>query len=136
MSLIPSIKAYVSKLFTTPTTSRGPVASPTSLHEEDETSSTLTLPDGRKLGYAQYGSQTGRPVILLHGLACSRFDAAYFHEVGQQLDARVIGVDRPGMGLSSPHPTRTLLDLPKDVEHLTEHLKLDDYSVMVRMPFP
>jgi pimeloyl-ACP methyl ester carboxylesterase len=114
--------------------SKSPLASSASPPEEDKMSSTLTLPDGRKLGYAQYGSQTGRPVILLHGLAGSRFDAAFFHEVGQQLDARVIGVDRPGMGWSSPHPTRTLLDLVKDVEHLTEHLKLDDYGVMVRTP--
>ncbi|KAF1815604.1 alpha/beta-hydrolase [Eremomyces bilateralis CBS 781.70] len=110
--------------------SKSPVASPASPLEEDDTSSTLTLPDGRKLGYAQFGSPTGRPVILLHGLACSRFDAAYFHEVGQQLDARVIGVDRPGMGWSSAHPTRTLLDFVEDVEHLIEHLKLDDCSVI------
>jgi alpha/beta hydrolase fold len=133
MSLISGVKAYLSNLFTM---SKNLVVSPTSPPEEDETSSILTLPDGRKLGYAQYGSQAGRPVILLHGLAGSRFDAAFFHEVGQQLDARVIGVDRPGMGWSSPHPNRTLLDLGKDVEHLTEHLKLDDYSVMVRIPFP
>src|SRR5215469_2492377 len=108
--------------------SKSSVASPAS-PPEDRISSTLTLPDGRKLGYAQYGSQTGRPVILLHGLAGSRFDAAFFHEVGQQLDARIIGVDRPGMGWSSPHPTRTLLGLVKDVEYLTEQMKLDDYSV-------
>jgi len=106
------------------------VASPVSLPEEDHISSTLTLPDGRKLGYAQYGSPTGRPIILFHGLAGSRFDGAFFHEAGQQLGARVIGIDRPGMGWSSPHPERTLLDLAKDVEKLTEHLKLDDYAVM------
>jgi pimeloyl-ACP methyl ester carboxylesterase len=132
MSLIPSIKAYLSKLFIIPT--KSPADSTAISPKDDKISSTLTLPDGRKLGYAQYGSSTGRPVILLHGLAGSRFDGAFFHEAGQQLGARVIGVDRPGMGWSSPHPTRTLLGLAKDVEHLTEHLKLDDYSVMVRIP--
>lgn len=116
--------------------SKSPVASPPSPLEGDKTSSTLKLPDGRKLGYAQYGSLTGRPVILHHGLAGSRLDAASFHEVGQQLDARIIGVDRPGMGLSSSHPNRTLLDLAKDVERLTDHLKLDSYCVMVRIPIP
>jgi pimeloyl-ACP methyl ester carboxylesterase len=112
--------------------SNSPVSNPTSLPVEDRTSLTLTLLDGRKLGYAQYGSLTGRPVILHHGLAGSRFDAAAFHEVGQQLNARIIGVDRPGMGLSSPHPKRTLLGFAKDVEHLTDHLKLERYAVMVR----
>jgi pimeloyl-ACP methyl ester carboxylesterase len=116
--------------------SRRPVTSPISPPKEDTISSTVTLPDGRELGYAQYGSQTGRPVIILHGLAGSRFDAALFHEVGQQIDALVIGVDRPGMGWSSPHPTRSLLGLVKDIEHLTEHLKLDSYTIMVRVPLP
>jgi pimeloyl-ACP methyl ester carboxylesterase len=133
MSLITSIKADLSKIFTASTASKSPIPTPPALPEEDEISSTLTLPDGRKLGYAQYGSKTGRPVILLHGLPGSRFDGAFFHEVGLQLDIRIIGVDRPGMGWSSPHPTRTLLDLAKDVEHLTDHLKLDNYSMMVRI---
>ena len=114
--------------------SKSPLASPATPRGGDKTSSTLTLQDGRKLGYAQYGLPTGRPVILHHGLACSRFDAAAFHDVGQQLGVRVIGVDRPGMGLSSPQSTRTVLDLAKDVEQLTDHLKLDSYSVMVDIP--
>jgi len=116
--------------------SKSPLTRPATPPDGDKTSSTLTLRDGRKLGYAQYGSLTGRPVILHHGLACSRLDAAAFHEVGQQLDARLIGVDRPGMGLSSPQPNRSLLDLAKDVEQLTDHLKLESYSVMVLNPTP
>ena len=100
-------------------------------HKERNTSSTVTLSDGRKLGYAQYGSQTGRPVILLRGLGGSRFEAASLHEAGQELDARIIGVDRPGMGWSSPAPSRTLLGLAKDIEYLTEYLKLDTYTVIV-----
>jgi len=107
------------------------VTKPASPIGEDKTSSTLTLPDGRKLGYAQYGDLTGVPVVLHHGLAGSRFGAAAFHEVGKQLGARIIGVDRPGMGLSSAHPSRTLLGFAKDVENLTDHLKLEKYSVMV-----
>ena len=114
--------------------SQSPAPGLESLLEEDKTSSILTLPDGRKLGYAQYGSLTGKPIILHHGLACSRLDAAAFHEVGQQLGARIIGVDRPGMGLSSPHPKRTLLNFAKDVEHLTDYLNLESYSVMVLNP--
>lgn len=112
---------------------KSPISSPASPPQKDKTSCTLALPDGRKLGYTQYGSLTGRPIILHHGLAGSRLDGASFHEVGLQFDARIIGVDRPGMGLSSPHPNRTLLGLVKDVEHLTDHLKLDSYVVMVRL---
>lgn len=111
--------------------SQGPVTRLASPPQNDGISSCFNLPNGRKLGYAEYGSRTGRPIILLHGFGCSRFDGAYFHEVGLQVGARVIGVDRPGMGWSSPQPNRTVLEFAKDVEHLTEHLKLDDYCVMV-----
>jgi hypothetical protein len=97
-----------------------------------ETSNIMVLPDGRKLGYAQYGSLTGKPVILLHGMPGSRLDAAHFDDVGKELDARVIGIDRPGIGWSTPQPGRTLLSHAKDVEALTNHLKIDKFRIMVR----
>jgi pimeloyl-ACP methyl ester carboxylesterase len=102
---------------------------------DNDSSATLTLPDGRKLGYAQYGSPTGRPILYQHGLPGSRLEAARFHDLGLELGARIIAVDRPGMGWSSPLSGRTLLDHPKDIEHLAEHLKLDEYSVLVRSSF-
>lgn len=99
---------------------------------DTDSSDTLTLPDGRKLGYAQYGSLTGRPIFFLHGLPGSRLEGAGFHALGLELGARVIAVDRPGIGWSSPHPNRTLLDHAKDLECLADYLGLDRYSVLVR----
>lgn len=95
----------------------------------------MTLPDGRKLGYAQYGSPTGKAILFLHGMPGSRLECAYFHDLGKELGARIIGVDRPGMGWSTPQPGRKLLDFPKDVERLTEHLGIESYSVMVGIMF-
>lgn len=91
---------------------------------------TLKLSDGRTLGYAEFGSPSGKPVIIQHGMACSRIDGLYYHGVGLQLGARIIGIDRPGMGLSTAQPNRTLHDSAKDVEQLTDHLGLQSYSVM------
>ena len=99
---------------------------------DDATSDTCTLPDGRQLGYAQYGSLAGRAVMYLHGLPGSRIEAASFDELAVQLDARIIAVDRPGIGWSSLHPNRTLLDHAGDIQHLANHLKLDEYGVLVR----
>ena len=104
--------------------------------ETNEPASILTLPDGRLLCYAEFGSRTGKPILLNHGMACSRLDGAYFHEVGLELGARIIGIDRPGMGNSSPHPTRSLLSFAKDVELLTDHLHLKEYAVMVSLLSP
>lgn len=98
----------------------------------DDNSDTLLLPDGRRLGYAQYGAQTGRAVLYLHGHPGSRLEGAHLHDLGLKLGARIIAPDRPGVGWSSPHPGRTLLDHPKDLEHLADHLKLESYGVLVR----
>ncbi|MCJ1254051.1 hypothetical protein MMC24_001865 [Lignoscripta atroalba] len=93
-------------------------------------SATLSLPDGRKLGYAQYGLQTGHAIIYLHGLPGSRMEAAFLDTIAVRLEVRIIAVDRPGFGWSSPHPNRTILGHAKDVEHLAERLKLDSYGVL------
>ncbi len=102
-----------------------------STKETEITSATLTLPDGRKLGYAQYGLRTGRTVFYLHGLPGSRIEAAAFDAMAVKLGARIIAVDRPGIGWSSPLPERTILDHVKDIEHLAEFIELDSYGVLV-----
>lgn len=98
---------------------------------EPDTSDTLTLADGRKLGYSQFGLATGKPIFYCHGLPGSRVEAGHLHEAALDVGARIIATDRPGMGLSTPQPGRTLLDHPKDLEHLATHLKLKEYGVLV-----
>ncbi|KAJ9634577.1 hypothetical protein H2199_008860 [Coniosporium tulheliwenetii] len=93
-------------------------------------SQTLTLSDGRTLGFAEYGSSTGTPVFLFHGLPGSRLEGGDWDSASKQLDARIIAPDRPGMGLSSFQPRRRLLDWPADVQQLARHLGLDQYRVM------
>jgi hypothetical protein len=97
-----------------------------------ESSNFVILSDGRKLGYAQYGSPAGKPIIFLHGMPGSRLDAAHFDDVGKELGARVIGIDRPGIGWSTPQRDRTLLSHAKDIEALTDHLNIDKFSIMAR----
>ncbi|KAJ0310688.1 hypothetical protein Brms1b_008641 [Colletotrichum noveboracense] len=97
---------------------------------EKDTTEVLTLPDGRKLGYSQYGLSTGKPIFYCHGLPGSRVEAGHLHEAALETGARIIATDRPGMGLSTFLPGRTLLDHPKDLEHLASHLKINEYGVM------
>lgn len=110
----------------------GGLTSERSLVPERDTSDTLTLPDGRQLGFAQYGLLTGKPVFYCHGLPGSRVEAGHLHEEAFATGVRIIATDRPGMGLSTPQPDRTLLDHPKDLELLADHLKLSEYGVLVR----
>ncbi|KAF2022008.1 alpha/beta-hydrolase [Aaosphaeria arxii CBS 175.79] len=94
------------------------------------TSSTLTLPDGRKLAYAEYGSPAGAAIIYHHGFPGSRIEASSLHHAASKVGARIIAIDRPSFGWSSPHPDRTLLSHAKDTGVLADHLKLTRYGVL------
>lgn len=97
---------------------------------EADNSATVTLPDGRTLSYAQYGLLTGPAVFYLHGLPGSRLEGALFDAPAITPRARIISVERPGYGLSSPQPDRTILDHAKDIDYLARHLDLESYAVL------
>jgi len=96
----------------------------------DETNQTIELKDGRTLGYAEYGHPKGRPIFEFYGNPSSRLGSMLFNEAAQRLDIRVIGVDRPGMGLSDYKSTRKLLDWPDDVIELADALGIDRFPIV------
>ncbi len=97
---------------------------------DSTTSATLVLPDGRKLGYAEYGAPTGQPVIYVPGFPSSRIEGAGLDPEASKVGARIIAIDRPGYGWSSPHKDRTLLSHAQDIEALANHLGLQRYGVL------
>lgn len=84
----------------------------------------LRLPDGRRLGFAQYGDPDGQPIILLHGTPGSRLMFSVAESPARRLGLRLICPDRPGIGLSSPHPDRTLASFADDLAALRGQLGL------------
>lgn len=72
------------------------------------------LAHGRSLGWAEWGDERGRPVLLFPGAGTSA-SLGFGAEILDRLEVRLIGVDRPGLGLSDPAPGRTLLDWADDV---------------------
>lgn len=82
----------------------------------------LTLPDGRRLGFAEYGDPDGVPVMSFHGGLSSRLDAAPADVACGELGIRLVAPDRPGIGLSDFQTGRTLLDWPADVVALADAL--------------
>lgn len=91
---------------------------------------TITLPDGRKLGYAEAGSPTGYPLFLFHGFPGSRLEVRGLEDIGRRHNIRVIATDRPGYGLSTYHPTFLMADWPEDVENLARQLELKRFAVL------
>ena len=90
---------------------------------------TVTLTDGRQLGYAEYGDSAGHPVLFFHGFPGSRLQTADFHDAAKAQHCRLIGVDRPGMGLSSCNPQHTLLSWADDITALANHLSIEKFSI-------
>ena len=92
----------------------------------------IILKDGRKLGYAEYGATKGKPIIYFHGFPASRLDLPLCvpNDIAAGLNARIIAVDRPGIGLSDFKRDRTFLDWPDDVLELANELNLDRFSVL------
>lgn len=90
----------------------------------------MTLKDGRRLGYIEYGNPNGNPIFFFHGWPGSRYAGKETDEAAKKLKIRVISTDRPGMGLSTFKPNRKLLDWPDDVLELADYLKVEKFSLM------
>ncbi|MDB6167239.1 MAG: alpha/beta hydrolase [Verrucomicrobia bacterium] len=90
----------------------------------------LTLPDGRRLAYAEFGSDDGHPVIYFHGSPSSRLEPLLIgDEALAQLGLRVISPDRPGIGGSDFMPRRGFSHWPADVAALADSLGWKKFSV-------
>ena len=92
----------------------------------------LSLPDGRRLGYDDYGPADGVPVMLLHGTPSSRCGWYVFGStaLAGKLGLRIIAPDRPGLGLSSYQPRRRIIDWPADAVALADHLGIERFAVL------
>ncbi len=87
------------------------------------------LNDGRILGFAEYGDPNGKPVLEFHGWPSSRLEAAIYNEAARKVGARVIGIDRPGFGLSTFKKGYRIIDWPRDVTEFADGLGLDRFAV-------
>lgn len=84
----------------------------------------MTLADGRKLAYAQHGSSTGKPLVVLHGTPGGRVQAQPMDAIARSSGVRVIAPDRPGCGHSDPMPDLSFTRYAGDVRQLLDHLKI------------
>lgn len=58
----------------------------------------VKLKDGRNLGYAHYGDEEGKPVLLFHGTPGSRFQGELFEDLTKNKGIHLIVMERPGYG--------------------------------------
>ena len=82
----------------------------------------VLLPDGRCLGYADFGYESGPLVLYFHGVPGSRLEGALIADDALACGVRVVSIDRPGLGLSTFHSGRRVLDWPADAMHVAHAL--------------
>ena len=87
------------------------------------------LPDGRALGYGEYGDLSGAPVFFFHGWPSSRYHGKMLHEVAAGRGLRIIAPDRPGIGLSDPLPGRSFAAWARDIEGLADELGIERFGL-------
>jgi pimeloyl-ACP methyl ester carboxylesterase len=91
---------------------------------------TVEIGDGRRLGVAEYGPASGRPVLWFHGTPGGR------RQIPESLrtslprdDVRLVVVERPGYGASTPHAYPNVLAVTDDVGVLLDALAIDRFGV-------
>ena len=92
---------------------------------------TVTVARGRKLGFAEFGPVGGRAVVWLHGTPGARRQIPEAARLAAaKLDVRLLGLDRPGVGFSTPHLYDSVLGFTADLETVLDQLGIDDLAVI------
>ena len=91
----------------------------------------VALRDGRRLAYAEFGVGDGKVVLWFHGTPGARTQIPPdIPELARRHGLRVIAIDRPGTGGSSPEPRRTLLSWADDVAEFADALGIDRFAAV------
>jgi pimeloyl-ACP methyl ester carboxylesterase len=84
---------------------------------------TVPLPDGRRLGYAEYGDPHGTLLLWFHGSPGARRQVPpTARAAADRLGLRLVCVERPGVGVSSDHAYGRLRDAAADIATVADHL--------------
>src|SRR5690242_4696302 len=91
----------------------------------------IAVGQDRQISFAEFGNPQGRAIFWLHGTPGARrqipTEARVFAE---QNSIRLIGVDRPGIGSSTPHQYANIIDFAADVPTIADTLGIDKMEVI------
>ena len=91
----------------------------------------IAVRDGRRLGFASFGTPSGRPIFWMHGTPGARRQIPLeARALAERHDLRIIGIDRPGIGSSTPHVYDDVLDWTEDLRILADSLGVGGFHVI------
>lgn len=87
----------------------------------------IELRDGRTVGYADYGTAAETALLWCHGGPGSRLEPQALAPTARAAGLRIIGIDRPGYGESTPLPGRKIAQWVPDALAVIDHLGIDRF---------
>jgi pimeloyl-ACP methyl ester carboxylesterase len=91
----------------------------------------IAVGEDRQLGFAEFGAPWGRAVLWLHGTPGARRQIPMEARVyAEDHDIRLIGIDRPGIGSSTPHRYENILAFADDLRTMADTLGIDKMGVV------
>ena len=91
----------------------------------------IAVGSDRQIGFAEFGDPQGRAIFWLHGTPGARrqipVEARLYAEANQ---IRLVGVDRPGIGASTPHEYHRVVDFADDLRTIADTLGIDKMAVI------
>jgi pimeloyl-ACP methyl ester carboxylesterase len=91
----------------------------------------IAVGDDRQIGFAEFGDPQGRAVFWLHGTPGARRQIPMEARVyAEQRQIRLIGVDRPGIGSSTPYQYDTISAFAEDLRTIADTLGIDRFEVI------
>ncbi len=89
----------------------------------------MTLSDGRRLSWHEFGDLGGSPVIFTSGTPVSGLRGGSYDEAARASGLRWISPDKPGYGGSDYHRQRSLTSWGDDLAALAGNLSLDRFAL-------
>ncbi len=86
---------------------------------------------GRRIGFSEFGTPRGRPVIWMHGTPGGRRQVPEAARVAAyERNVRIVGIDRPGVGLSTPHRYGCIRDFAADLDPVLAALGIEQFAMI------
>jgi len=93
------------------------------------TADVITLADGRRLRWHEFGDPAGAPVIYTAGTPVSGLGGAAYDEAARAAGLRWVSPDKPGYGGSDYQRQRSVGGWASDLTALAGHLGLDHFAL-------
>ncbi len=91
----------------------------------------IAVGEGRQVGFAEFGAPQGRAIFWLHGTPGARRQIpTEARAYAEKANVRLIGIDRPGIGSSTPYQYQNVLEFTEDLRTIADTLGIDKMAVV------